>query len=325
MNVVKRLTKDYFQDLFDFYKTNRVNIIRDDIFDEWIDNLSSIKEKHNSYFSGKYEFFFSGTFDDAHDLNVDGAAVLKKSKTYSAVVKSIVFKKTENGEFRELEFNNIVKAIEIYCAESGIKTIDFYTNSKNGTINYFLNLHTKYFMLFKRRIDNEENYEYIFRRKILIDYTGDPTNIRDLSLWFLDSVFIPYPNIEDSSSIIKIKDLNDHDNTKYFFTELSCYQIGPIKDPYYEVPFVIISKSCKPELLKSTNLSITAFIICSDLHPKIVKEIQEKINNSESDKILIFSIKKKLEFKCKDSNFIVWETITDQIRFIHQQYEETHG
>ncbi|MBN2572561.1 MAG: hypothetical protein JXA68_10570 [Ignavibacteriales bacterium] len=324
MNIVKRLTKKYYDKIFEFFSKHRIEILNRDVYNNWIENIKELQSNLRDYFVKKYEFFVSGGFDESRELIVEGGAVLKNCGNNSAEVKSIVFLKNEKGLINKTYLKDLIKEIEMYCAESGIKTIDFYTNSRNGTCSYFLDYPSHYFMLFKRRIDNEENYEYVFRRKILVDYTGDTTNLRDLALWFLDSVFLPYPNLEISSNELSIKDIYANKEIASFISS-SKYQTGLFTDNYIEIPFSIASKSVSYEIKSYTIIELVAFVINVSIARDELSELVDKIKKLKTDKILLFSIDKFDELSDTRIKYINWETITSQVKHIHKQYLVNHG
>lgn len=303
---VKRLTKDYYDSIFNFYRSASLRVVRDEQFRSWINNLQDLNVTSKSYFYNKYEFFVNGDFSQ-DKVRPKCVAILKKNRNYSAEVKSIIV--SDHALNHDKDLDDLVRVIEMYCAETGIRTVEFYTNTFNKTSNYFISRDNDYYLLFKREIDSRLNYEYVFRRNILIDYFGDTSNWRDLSLWFLEAIFLPLYSQNDLPNEIIIN------NSFRSFLDLPEFQSG-FFDPNtnFEINFLMNNKNVLETVGQLTKTRFKV-IICGNQNAFK----GSNYNENEFDVGLLFSVN---DIGLTNSKFrtITWQHIISHIRYIHQQY-----
>lgn len=313
---VKRLTKDYYESVFNFYKKKRLKIVPKAQYNFWIESLEDLSKNNKSYFYNKYEIFVNGQFSETETIvKPFCSAILKRCKNYSAEVKSIIVEDSGNGK-SENELHDLVKIIEAYCAETGIKHLDFYTNTLNRTANYFFNENKKYHLLFNRQMDSKSNLEYVFRRNILIDYFGDTTNWRDMCIWFLESTYLPYHSQKDFPTCLVINNNNSVDS----FLDLPEFQSGCFEDDqYFTVSYSIKNKNVFDRLSQLTEINFQAYVFNKNCQKTFIEETM--LNNDKADIILIFTLSSMYFEKNKKVRNFTWQDIIDQIKFVHRHYE----
>lgn len=315
---VKRLTKDYYSSVFDFFKENQVEVVSEDQYQFWIKNLEDLNKTNKSYFYNKYEFFVNGSFSDIKPVvKPFCAAILKRCLNYTAEVKSIIVEKVHSAEAQEAQkkLNQLTNIIEIYCAESGIRILDYYTNTINNTSSYFLNQDKSYYLLFKREIDSKRNYEYVFRRNILINYFGDTTNWRDMCIWFLESIYLPLPSQKDSPTQIRIGN-----SFQTSFLNLPEFQNGFFNpNDSLKIEFTLSNNYLPSGRYEKTQVYFSAFIFGCEFGKNKIEKIIKK--EKEGDIIIVFTLK-NMNFSNSRIRNVTWDDITAQISNIHQHYYE---
>ena len=232
----KRLTQWYTEDILAFFEGKCVHTVPHEEFRDWLVRQEKYLQRNgidSSSAGKKKEFFFIGEPGVGDYFNVTGVAVVKFPSASLAQTKCILVDRDE--EHHRGDARSLLRVIEKYCSENSFANLEIFTNERDDTTHLGRD-HSAYQLAYFIKSFNGID-EFVYRRKLVPDYLGDPTNWRDLALWFLDTQFsevFPVPTRGDGPA---------HTGAGHSFRDVSYgYLCGPLKaDEYpYRIAFNLV-------------------------------------------------------------------------------------